>query len=70
MIELKTQKGTIDLKAIGSNNDIFADTMVIIKSIYKAFAANDKESAEEYRKSIADALTNPASPFFKEVPRD
>ena len=70
MIELKTHQGTIDLKAIGSNADIFADTMVIIKSIYKAFAANDKEQADEYRKGIADALTNPTSPFFKEVPHD
>lgn len=70
MIELKTQKGTIDLKAIGDDTEIFADTMVIIKSIYKGLVANDKEAADKYRESIANALTNPASPFFKEVPND
>lgn len=70
MIECKTQKGSITLKAIGDDVEIYADTMVIIKSVYRALAKNDKKLAEEYRQSIADGLTDPDSPFFEEVHRD
>lgn len=67
MIIYKCQNGDVNLQVIGSNADLFADTMVLIKKIYMHLKMVDEELAEDYKNEIINLLADRSSPFYKEA---
>lgn len=66
MITYTSQNGNVQLKAIGSDADLFADTMVLIKRVYTHLKMVDDELAERYKNNIIFSLVDPNSPLYKE----
>lgn len=67
MIDYKSQCGNVQLNAIGTDSELFADTMVLIKRIYTHLKMVDEELAENYKNEIINILTDRSSPFYREV---
>lgn len=67
MIIYKGQNGQVELKAIGSDAVLFADTMVLIKKIYTHLKMVDDELAEGYKNEIVNVLSDRSSCFYREV---
>lgn len=67
MITYKSENGNVQLNAIGTDADLFADTMVLIKRIYMHLKMVDEALAENYKNEIINLLADRSSPFYKEV---
>lgn len=66
MIDFKSQYGNVQLNAVGSDADLFADTVILIQRIYAHLKMVDAEMAEHYKDEIIWVLSDPSSPFYKE----
>lgn len=65
MIEVKADKGAIELEMIGSMDTISADLCVIIKGVYDAIFDKDPISAIMLRQFITSVVSDEQSPVFK-----
>mgnify|MGYP006375559119 CR=1 FL=1 len=58
MIEIKVDKGKVDCSAVGELDDIIAETIIAVRSVYDNIAEINPLVAEVFKEKIKEHLFN------------